>query len=299
MEESDGGLRVLFATDGSGPARGVAPLLRQIVLPVTRKLTVLTVAPQSVLSGARPDPAHLLKTSPASRKRALLESTELAEQAATELDPGVEVEAIARWGNPIEEILRASRRLPADLIVLGAKGHSDLSIMLLGSVSQGVVLQATLPVLIARPGRERLSRILIGYDDSPEARKAVGFVERLGMPRDVNVMLAYVGTPMPRAARGSRRVALAEATSAHERRFLAAESLLAPVAQRFSGRGYDASTQVLEGSAAPELDAHARKTDAGLIVVGSRKPAPSRHYLLGSVAEKLVRHAQASVLVVR
>ena len=299
MAEIEAGLRVLFATDGSGPARGVAPLLRQLVFPVTRKLTVLTVAPQSMLSGARPDPALLLKTSPASRKRAILECTELAEQAATELDPGVEVEATARWGNPIEEILRASRRLPADLLVLGAKGHSDLSIMLLGSVSQGVVLQSTLPVLIARPGRERVSRVLIGYDDSPEARKAVAFLDRLRLPRDVEIVLAYVETRMPRPQRGSRKQALEEAALAHERRLEDASSRLTAVAQRYVERGYDALTQVLEGSASPELDDYARKIGAGLIIVGSRKPAPSRHYLLGSAAEKLVRHAQASVLVVR
>ena len=292
-------LRILFATDGSGPARRIARLLRQLVLPVTERLTILSVAPQSFLSGARPDPSFLLKVTPAARKRALIESQELAEEAATELDPGVSVEAVSRWGNPIEEILRTARRLPAGLVVLGAKGHSDLGLMLLGSVSQGVVLQSSVPVLIARPREDPVARVLIGYDDSPEARKAIEFLDRFRLPLDVEIILSYVDTPLPKAQRSSRRSALAAAEVAIERRQDAGEKALGLVAARLAGQGYRVTTEVLEGAAAPELDSSARRHGAALIIVGSRKPAPARHYLLGSTAEKLVRHAQASVLVVR
>lgn len=297
--EIPAGLRVLFATDGSGPAKNANALLRQLVLPVTERLTVLSVAPQSFLSGARPDPAFLLKASPAARRTALAESEEEAQAAATELDPGVEVDAIARWGNPIEEILRAARRAPADLIVLGAKGHSGLSLMLLGSVSQGVVQHSTLPVLIVRPEIERVERVLIGYDDSPEARKAISFLDRFAMPLDVEIILSYVDTPFPKAQRVSRSKSMAAAAEAAERSHDLEEAALGEVARRLGDQGYRVSTEVLQGAAAPELDSSARKHHAGLIIVGSRKPAPARHYLIGSTAEKLVRHAEASVLVVR
>jgi nucleotide-binding universal stress UspA family protein len=296
------GLRVLFATDGSGPARNANALIRQLVLPVTSRLTVLSVAPQSFLSGARPDPAFLLKATPAARRSALAESEEEAQAAATELDPGVEVDAIARWGNPIEEILRAARRAPADLIVLGAKGHSGLSIMLLGSVSQGVVQMSTLPVLIVRPDTDRVRKVLIGYDDSPEAKKALAFLDRFRLPLDVELVFSYVDIPLPKGQRVSKRTSMAAAAAAAERNHDEDEAALAGVARHFSQLGYRVSTEVLDGksgAAAPELDASARKHKAGLVIVGSRKPAPARHYLIGSTAEKLVRHADASVLVVR
>jgi nucleotide-binding universal stress UspA family protein len=295
------GLRVVFATDGSGPARNANAVLRQLILPVTSKLTVLSVAPQSFLSGARPDPAFLLKATPAARRTAVAESEEEAQAAATELDPNpaIEVDVVARWGNPIEEILRTARRAPADLVVLGAKGHSGLSIMLLGSVSQGVVQHSTLPVLIVRPDAKRVSKVLIGYDDSPEARKAVAFLDRLALPQDVEIILSYVDTPFPKAQRGSRRGSLAAAEAAAERSHDREEAALGGVASRLIAQGYRVSTEVLSGEAAPELDQSARKRGAGLIIVGSRKPAPARHYLIGSTAEKLVRHAEASVLVVR
>jgi nucleotide-binding universal stress UspA family protein len=293
------GLRVLFATDGSGPARHANAVLRQLILPVTSKLTVLSVAPQSFLSGARPDPAFLLKATPAARRSAIAESEDEAQAAVTELDPGVDVDVIARWGNPIEEILRAARRAPADLIVLGAKGHSGLSIMLLGSVSQGVVQHSTLPVLIVRPDIAKVTRVLIGYDDSPEAKKAIAFLDRLQLPMDVEIILSYVDTPFPKAQRGSRRGSMAAAQAEAERNHDLEEAALGGVASKLKARGYRVSTEVLNGAAAPELDKSARKHGAGLMIVGSRKPAPARHYLIGSTAEKLVRHADASVLVVR
>jgi nucleotide-binding universal stress UspA family protein len=268
---------------------------------MTSKLTVLSVAPQSFLSGARPDPAFLLKATPAARRSALAESEEEAQAAATELDPDpeIEVDVTARWGNPIEEILRAARRAPADLIVLGAKGHSGLSIMLLGSVSQGVVQHSTLPVLIVRPDSEHVNKVLIGYDDSAEAKKAITFLDRLQLPQDVEIILSYVDTPFPKAQRGSRRSSMAAAEAAAERNRNLEEAALSGVASRLSAQGYRVSTEVLIGNAAPELDESARKHGAGLVIVGSRKPAPARHYLIGSTAEKLVRHAEASVLVVR
>src|SRR5688572_14729983 len=132
-------LRVLWATDGSESARSAAPVLRQLVLPQAERLVVMAVAPHSFLSGARPDPAFLTKIRPAAKRKALAESEAMAREEATRLDPPqIAVEAVARWGNPIEEILRVARTMPADLIVMGAKGHSNLGMLLLGSVSHGV-----------------------------------------------------------------------------------------------------------------------------------------------------------------
>jgi nucleotide-binding universal stress UspA family protein len=92
---------------------------------------------------------------------------------------------------------------------------------------------------------------------------------------------------------------MAAAEAAAERNRNLEEAALSGVASRLSAQGYRVSTEVLIGNAAPELDESARKHGAGLVIVGSRKPAPARHYLIGSTAEKLVRHAEASVLVVR
>ncbi|HEY4685077.1 MAG TPA: universal stress protein [Dehalococcoidia bacterium] len=295
-------LHVLWATDGSASARNAVPLLRGLVLPAAERLTVLTVAPHSLISGARPDPAFIARVTPAARRGALVEAEQLAMREATALDPPFKPDVLSRWGHPIQEVLRAARSLAADLIVLGAKGHSNLRILVLGSVSQGVVQHATLPVLIARPSAGPVRRVVLGYHGSAAARRAVAFLERLALPPEVEVRLTTVvepfavpaGTPI-----GYRRLAIAEANRVNARRHTAAQRALDGLAARLRADGLRVETEVVAGAAGPELDAAAQRHGAELIVVGSRKPSPARHYLLGSTAEKLVRHARASVLVVR
>jgi nucleotide-binding universal stress UspA family protein len=53
-------------------------------------------------------------------------------------------------GTPAPEILRMARRVDADLIVVGARGLGTLGRLLLGSVSEAVLLHARCPVVIVR-----------------------------------------------------------------------------------------------------------------------------------------------------
>lgn len=50
-------------------------------------------------------------------------------------------------GNPTTEILRAAEALRADLLVMGTHGRTGISRLLLGSVAEQVLRQATCPVL--------------------------------------------------------------------------------------------------------------------------------------------------------
>jgi nucleotide-binding universal stress UspA family protein len=299
---ADTSLRVLWATDGSARSQDAIPLLRQMVLPVAARLTVLAVAPHSLISPARPDPAFLTRANRTARKRALLEARELAEREATILDPGVETEVLSIWGHPIEEILKTASKIRADLIVMAAKGHSNLHLVFMGSVSQGVAQHTTRPLLIARPGTASVRKVVLGYHGTASARKALTFLGRLALPDDAEVVLFTAIEPftMPEGMPlGYRQQAIAEAHKINDRRHQAAERALQSIAEQVRTSGRQASTEVDAGPAAQLLDAAARKHEADLIVLGSRRPAPERHYLLGSTAEKLVRHSHTSVLVVR
>ena len=57
-------------------------------------------------------------------------------------------------------------------------------------------------------------------------------------------------------------------------------------------------TTTLQGSAAREIVAHARKTNADLIVVGTHGRGGVSHAVLGSVAERVVQKAKRPVLAV-
>jgi nucleotide-binding universal stress UspA family protein len=188
------------------------------------------------------------------------------------------------------------------MIVMGAKGHSNLGILLLGSVSQGVVQHATKPVLIARPGAGDIESMLIGYEGSAPAKRAIDFIQKLALPPSVRFRVTQViepfsvpsGTPI-----SYRKRAIEEAHKINERQHRAADRALNTLRETLSKQGRQVETEVLTGPAGSALEESAREHNVDLIVVGSRKPSPSRHYLLGSTAEKLVRHSPTSVLIVR
>jgi nucleotide-binding universal stress UspA family protein len=68
--------------------------------------------------------------------------------------------------------------------------------------------------------------------------------------------------------------------------------------QRIRGQGVACESTVLAGRSDTEIVAHAEKTHADLIVIGTHGRGPIGHALLGSVAEKVVQHAHCPVLTV-
>ncbi len=71
------------------------------------------------------------------------------QQLAKELcDTGVNAEAGLVQGPTVETILEQADRQKADLLVLGSHGHGAVYRALLGSVSEGVLHRATVPVLV-------------------------------------------------------------------------------------------------------------------------------------------------------
>ena len=63
---------------------------------------------------------------------------------------GVAVETMLKEGNTVQEIVRAAREGDFNLIVMGVRGISKIRELLLGSVSDGVIKQASCPVLVVK-----------------------------------------------------------------------------------------------------------------------------------------------------
>lgn len=63
---------------------------------------------------------------------------------------GLDVETLMRGGDPVEEIVNVAKEGNFDLIVIGARGVSKLTAIILGSVSQGVVNNAPCSVLVTK-----------------------------------------------------------------------------------------------------------------------------------------------------
>ena len=66
------------------------------------------------------------------------------------LDRHVNAETQLVHGHPEAEILRLTEKLPADLLVMGAYGHTRIREFILGSTTSHVIRKARVPVLLGR-----------------------------------------------------------------------------------------------------------------------------------------------------
>jgi nucleotide-binding universal stress UspA family protein len=64
--------------------------------------------------------------------------------------PGVEIRRLLEEGEAAEQIIRASHAIPCDFIVMGSHGRTGLSRLLLGSVAENVLRDATCQVIIVK-----------------------------------------------------------------------------------------------------------------------------------------------------
>jgi nucleotide-binding universal stress UspA family protein len=62
----------------------------------------------------------------------------------------IEVETELAEGNAVETIVRKSKEIKSDMIVMGARGLGAIRKLFLGSVSEGVIKNGHCPVLIVK-----------------------------------------------------------------------------------------------------------------------------------------------------
>ena len=133
------------------------------------------------------------------------------------------------------------------------------------------------------------SRILISVEASEPAERAVEMGGRLAGAAGAVVKLLHVVHPTPSFI----PLAPSEKPASDE-----AERLLAKLRRKVPA-GVETACEILEGVPAEQVVATARRWDADLVVVGDHNRHALSRFLLGSVADAVVRHAPCSVLVVR
>lgn len=235
-------------------------------------------------------------------------NAELDAAAATIADSGVTIERTVRGGEPDEEIVDAARHRSADLIAMGSHGRGAIGRAIFGSVADRVSRSATVPVLIVRAQSEDVGRapdvrrIVVPLDGSPIAERALPVAASLARQfrAPVSVVRAVDAAAVVPAAPsvfGAAPVATAEiADQIWQEAEAEANATVTNAVAQLRGEGVEASGAMLTGSPYFAISDALRPGD--LLVLTSHGRGGVRRWLLGSVAEKLVREAPAPVLLV-
>ncbi|MEW6278156.1 MAG: universal stress protein [Candidatus Eremiobacterota bacterium] len=192
-------------------------------------------------------------------------------------------------GSPREALVRLAAEEGADLVVMASHGRSGLKRWLLGSVAEAVLRESPCPVLLVRPSRrseDGFRHILVPVDGS---EPSLAVLQRLA----------------PYLAAGGR-VTLLRASDLviHD-----SAQLLAPAVreaylrsleldlQQQKLEGVEVDPRVLDGEAADAILTLAEEVGCDLIAMSSHGRTGLKRLVLGSVAEKVARHAPCPVLV--
>jgi nucleotide-binding universal stress UspA family protein len=298
-------MRILLAIDGSVSSDRATELVSSFPLPrdsvvrvvaVQEPFTDLLAMTWTAGSTTGTDTVETEREVDARRLREAIARAEIALRR-----DGLGVEGFLLRGRPGTAIVDEARSFPADLVVLGSRGHGVIMTMVLGSTAAEVVDHAPCPVLVART--ESLGSIAFANDGSPSARTAETVLSSwpLFAGRHVDVVtVAETAIPVAVGFAGERHEHVLGdymQTVEDARRQVTRESFA--TAGRLRDAGLDAEGVGLEGDAAGEIVRFAAERGTGTIVVGTRGHTGLTRLVLGSVARNVLLHAPCSVLVAR
>lgn len=297
--------RLLVPLDGSPLAEQALPYARAIATDTT-EIILLEVVPwaeeiRTVLGKVVATAAEVQEAYEASAR----EELEAARKQWLGDRQNVRIEVAA--GDPAEQILWVAERHAVDLIVMASHGRGALGRWAFGSVADRIARASTIPVMIIHPketpaqsnGQPRIQRIVLLTDGSSLSLQAIPMATMLARTLNLPVHVLRALDPATVVSRAAVPLApmphsLYEDIARQIR--TDAENAVKAVVEHLAALGITASGDVLEGPPAPTLIGALLPTD--IVVLTSHGYSGIRRWLLGSMAEKIIRSGVAPVVLV-
>lgn len=220
---------------------------------------------------------------------------EVAERAR---ERDVETVSTVIQGEPYRTIVEYADEYDVDLIVMPTHGRRGLQRLLLGSTTERVVRRAEVPVLTIRPDAAEphypYRDVLVPTDGSESATEALSVAADVATEADaaLYVLSAITYQTLGIDVRSDIQTAMLEES---------AEDIVEEATELAKRAGVEQVHGVVEyGSSVHEaVLSFLEEREVDLVVVGTHGRTGFDRYLLGSVAEALVRTSPVPVLTVR
>jgi nucleotide-binding universal stress UspA family protein len=211
----------------------------------------------------------------------------LAGRLPTEIDIVVE-----RDSSPHRALVARILATRPDLTVMATHGRDGVAHLLAGSVTETVLLQGRCPVLCVREPDHGVAlpyrRILVPTDLRPASRRAFPLAALLARSFESEVLALHVAkVEAPRSLVGVSHAVEGSPSEAEVARFV-----------EHDFRDVRVTPRVLLGSAWDGIVETARAERVDLIVMSTHGHDSLSDRLIGSHAERVVRHAPCPVLIV-
>jgi nucleotide-binding universal stress UspA family protein len=211
----------------------------------------------------------------------------------------VVVDGVFRDGPVVPTIVEEARTQGAGLIVMCTHGRGGFQRLWLGSVADGVLRHGSTPVLLIRGGRQtgkrlvgrpQFGRILVPLDGSDRAERALAVARELAGGAPVHLLLGHLVHPMTAAA---------AAQAARDPQREIATGYLEPLARATATPTLQVTWETAVDANVPRAILEmAKRHEADLIAIAGQGLGGLQRFVIGSSADKLIRTADAPVLVV-
>jgi len=213
-------------------------------------------------------------------------------------EKGVKVDVVTKFGDPVEEIIRRTREITYDLVVIGAQRQRAQEFFLPSAKAYSIIETIAPPVLVVPKSRPELKRILICSGGGPYIDNAVRLTSELAKDLSASItLLTVVSEPPAMHATLFRRQenmdALLNSDSELARNLRNQKDIIERV-------DVPVSVQIRHGIVIDEILEEVERGDCDLIVVGSWPVRDSwRNYVIGNVTREIVNRTDRPVLVIR
>jgi len=189
-----------------------------------------------------------------------------------------------------EAIVKIAMKEKCGLIVMTTRGASKVVRWLIGGVTEQVIRMSPIPVLIIRSQASPSSkphprRILVPQDGSARAKRVLPWAARLAMFHNIPVSILHI---QPRAAHPSRNGSSSGGQVSRK---------LAHWCSLLRRRGVAATYLLSQGDSASEILRNSLPTD--LLMMTTHGYGGLKHFILGSVAEKVIHGTEAPIFIFR
>jgi len=206
---------------------------------------------------------------------------------------GVHCKIVVRRGVAADQILAFLRHRRVDRVVMGTHSPGPVGKLLVGSVAEVILRDASVPVCIVGPNvvegtfRNSVTRRILCDVSKPQAKEAVvNFAARLAAERNASLMVQQVIPPQERAA------ILADSSI---QKIEAELTTLVPAKLR---RKVSVLTRVTLGDPIEELLYQSRSRQANLIVLGAHGASQFAAVTCAAPVYKVLAYAPCPVITV-
>jgi nucleotide-binding universal stress UspA family protein len=247
--------------------------------------------------------------------------SEVIDQAITQAKQDLRIEAdkitsagivaniVVGAGSPAEVIVAEARAQNADLIAMATRRESALARGVLGSVTDRVLHSTSTPVLTLYPAEvhefSRTSggpkRVVVPLDGSTLSETAIAPAIEIAKAADAEIIFTEI-LRLPFFGVGVAGIEYGAGDYAGDYGIETQKTEISKYLQNFvddaEGLGLKASAVIRTGSPYQQIVEEAAQTEDSIVVMGSHGAGGLKRWVVGSVADKVIRSAGRPVLVI-